>query len=72
MRSKKFKKKQKTKTMKGRGFFSNLKKWNAGCPKGTVRMHGSRCGFIRGPFGCYRKQLKFSDFKLGGKKTRKI
>jgi len=34
-------------------------------------MHGAQCGFFRGPFGCCRKQLHFSDFKLGGRKTRK-
>lgn len=42
-----------------------------GCPKGTTRKFGAHCGFFRGPFGCCRKQLQFSDFKLGGKKTRK-
>ena len=51
--------------------FDKLKKWNAGCPAGKVRMHGSQCGFIRGPFGCCRKQLHFSDLKLGGRKTKK-
>ena len=71
-KEKKTRKTRKTKTMRGRGLFSKLKKWNAGCPIGEVRKWGSACGFIRGPLGCCRKQLKFSDLKLGGRKTRKI
>ena len=59
------------KSRKAGGLFDKLKKWNAGCPAGKVRMHGAQCGFLRGPFGCCRKQLHFSDFKLGGRKTRK-
>ena len=62
------------KSRKAGGLFDKLKKWNAGCPAGKVRMYGDRCGFFRGPgsniFGCCRKQLHFSDFKLGG--TRKL
>lgn len=59
------------KSRKAGGLWDKLKKWNAGCPAGKVRMYGARCGIIRGPFGCCRKQLHFSDFKLGGRKTRK-
>jgi hypothetical protein len=59
------------KTKKAGGLFDKLKEWNAGCPTGQVRMFGDKCGVFRGPFGCCRKRLQFSDFKMGGKKTRK-
>lgn len=58
------------KTKKAGGLFDKLKKMTA-CPKGKTRMWGDQCGIIRGPFGCCRKELKFSDFKFGGRKTRK-
>lgn len=72
MQTRKVRKIRKTrKSRKAGGLFDKLKKWNAGCPTGKVRMYGARCGIIRGPVGCCRKQLHFSDFKLGGRKTRK-
>lgn len=58
------------KSRRAGGLFGSLKK-NLSCPPGKVRMHGARCGIIRGPFGCCRKQLHFSDFKLGGRKSRR-
>ena len=65
------KERKERKSRKAGGLFDKLKKWNAGCQTGQVRMFGDHCGFFRGPFGCCRKRLQFSDFKLGGRKTRK-
>jgi hypothetical protein len=53
--------------------FSHFIVCGKGCPTGKVRMYGAECGIFRGPFGCCRKQLHFSDLKLGGKrKSKKI
>jgi hypothetical protein len=52
-KSKKSRKERKSR--KAGGLFDKLKKWNAGCPTGKVRMHGAQCGIFRGPFGCCRK-----------------
>ncbi len=59
------------KSRKAGGLLDFIKMKDKGCPEGTTRKFGAKCGFFRGPFGCCKKQLHFSDFKLGGKKTRK-